>query len=576
MESMVNLTTLIKKNWQLTPRITPQVNSCLEEYPAYMRQILYNRGCFDIEQARCFLEGQVPESTDPFGILGMDLAVDRIFEAIQAGELIAVYGDYDVDGVTATLLLIEVLNKMGASVINYIPNRYDEGYGLNNEAILSLSQQGVRLVITVDCGDRSFAEAQYASTLGIALIISDHHQPTMELPVCIAMINPKQVGDRYPEKDLTGVGLAYKIAQALLLRKPMDGTRAEDWLDLVALGTICDLAPLRGENRALIQKGLKFIQKHKRQGIFSLCQTAGMRDRRVTAGDIGYILGPRLNAAGRMDSAKAAFDLLETTDPRKAGELAQILETNNFDRQKKTREVQANSEKSLSETPQAQLIFVASPEFMEGILGLAAARLVEVYFRPAIVAHQGEEMTRASCRSIPDFNITEALDQCADLLIRYGGHRAAAGFTVLNKNLPELMIRLRAIALEYLQGKDLQPILEYENELHLDQLHGENLRQILRDLAQLQPTGIGNPEPVFFSSNLEVTRVQVFGQEKNHLRLTLKDSKGVSYYGVAFRQGSWAEKKPDHIDLVYSLEINEFQGRQDIQLNIKDIRSVAQ
>jgi single-stranded-DNA-specific exonuclease len=571
-----NMETVIKKRWEFTPRITGEVEENLKAYSHYLRQILFSRGCMNAQQAQCFLASQAPSMTDPFSIKDMDIAIDRLLVALKQEELIAVYGDYDVDGVTATVLLVEALRVSGARVKEYIPHRYDEGYGLNNDALEALYNQGVRLVVTVDCGARSVGEAEFARSLGLDMIISDHHQPGLVLPPAIALINPRQPGDTYPDKDLTGVGLAYKIAQALLSRQPAAGVQVEDWLDLVALGTVADLAPLKGENRAMVSAGLEQIHAQKRQGIHSLCGSAGLNDTRATAGDIGFILGPRLNAAGRMDSAMAAFELLETSDPMEAGKLAQALEVSNYERQTTTRAIQAKAaEIALAGSPDAHLIFAADPEFKEGIVGLAAARLVETYYRPAIVAHQGETETRASCRSIPDFHITEALDQCADLLVRYGGHKAAAGFTVKNENLPELVDRLHAIANEKLGGKDLQPVLRIENELHLAQQTGEDLKQILFDIAKLQPTGIENPEPLFCSRNLVVKRAQAVGKDQSHLRLTVADNRGVLYNGIAFRQGDWAGRKPDRVDLVYALEINDYQGQQSIQFNIKDIKAVA-
>ncbi len=566
-----------KKLWQMTPRIPPEVETHLREYPAYLRQMLYTRGCTTADQAHSFLNAQTEGTIDPWAIKDMDQACDRIMKAIQDGEIIAVYGDYDVDGVSATVLLVEALRLLDAQVMGYIPHRYDEGYGLNNDALEALYEQGVRLVITVDCGVRSLQEAEFASSLNLDLIISDHHQPGNELPITHAIINPWQPGDDYPDKNLTGVGLAYKIVQALLSIKPINGIKADDWLDLVALGTVADLAPLTDENRMLVTAGIERIRAQKRQGLFSLSQVAGLDDRLATAADIGFVLGPRLNAAGRMDSAMAAFELLETRNPIKAGELAQMLEKSNYERQVTTREIQAKAaEKALAECPEAHLIFAADPEFKEGIVGLAASRLVEIYYRPAVVAHQGETYTRASCRSIPEFDITAALDQCADLLVRYGGHKAAAGFTVENKNLAALVTKLQQIADDQLSELDLQPILKFEYELHLDQFKSEDIHQLLRDLERLEPTGACNPQPLFCSRNLAVKRVQAVGREKNHLRLSFVDNKGIFHSGIAFKQGYWAEKMLDRVDLVYALEINEYMGQKSIQFNIKDLRQVAE
>ena len=567
---------VLKKRWLMTPRIPPEIENQLKEFSPAFRQILFNRGCLSSKQANNFLSAHVDGTTDAFAMKDMGIAIDRILSAIQNHEIIAVYGDYDVDGVTATVLMVEVLRLHQASVIEYIPHRYDEGYGLNNDALEGLFKQGVQLVITVDCGIRSLEEAAFAHSMGLDMIISDHHQPGNTLPMAVALINPRQPGDTYPDKELTGVGLAYKIAQALYSRHLVEGFEIEDWLDLVALGTVADLAPLTGENRMLVAGGLERIRAQKRQGLFSLSQVAGLDDRHAKANDIGYILGPRLNAAGRMDSAMAAFELLETRNPIRAGELAQALEKSNFERQVTTREIQIKAaEKALVEHPGGHLIFASDPEFMEGIVGLAASRLVETYYRPAIVAHMGEKCTRGSCRSIPEFHITEALDQCADLLVRYGGHKAAAGFTVENKNLPALVDKLEQIASDQLSGLDLQPTLKIESEIRFDHFRGEDISQLLQEINRLQPTGIGNPEPLFCSRNMQVKRVQPVGKEKNHLRLSLVDERGVFHNGIAFRQGYWAENMPDRVDLVYSLEINDYMGQQSIQLNIKDLQPVA-
>ena len=294
---------VLTKRWIVPPPPPEEIESALAEYPAVFRRVLYNRGVSDMECARRFLEAR-PSELSPFLLAGMHAAVDRILWAADHGEKIAVYGDYDVDGVTATALLLEVLSGLGADVIWHIPNRFDEGYGLNNEALDLLAQQDVDLIITVDCGIRSPAEAEHARTLGMDMIISDHHHPGAELPVVAAVINPKQESDPYPDKDLSGVGLAFKIAQALLLQRPLTGVNAEDWLDLVALGTISDVVPLTGENRALVRAGLERLRAGRRQGVVSLAGAAGVKLAQLSAGDVGFMLGPRLNAAGRLDPLK--------------------------------------------------------------------------------------------------------------------------------------------------------------------------------------------------------------------------------------------------------------------------------
>jgi len=329
------------KRWIVPPPITPEADSALSAFPPILRQILFNRGYAADAKARAYLNAKPDFNTDPFQMTGMRAAIARIQLAIQDHEPIAIYGDYDVDGVTATALLVETLNILNADVRGYIPNRFDEGYGLNNNALDELKADGVKLVITVDCGIRSPDEALHAQTIGLDLIISDHHHPDGEnLPPALAVINPKQHGDIYPDKDLAGVGIAYKIAEALFNDRGQtteNDQYLQNLLDLVALGTVADLAPLVGENRVLVRKGLRQMRQTTRQGLFSLAAVSELMLAKVNAGHIGFTLGPRLNAAGRLKEALAAFELLTTGDVFRAGELAQMLDMQNRERQRAVR-----------------------------------------------------------------------------------------------------------------------------------------------------------------------------------------------------------------------------------------------
>ncbi len=373
---------------------------------------MFNRGHATAAAARAFLRAEVNSDTNPMQLLGMETAVARIRRALQDGELIAIYGDYDVDGVTATALLVQTLRSLGGNVKGYIPNRFEEGYGLNPDAFDTLKAEGVGLVISVDCGIRSPAEALHAKTIGLDLIISDHHHPDADLPEALAVINPKRDGDPYPDKDLAGVGVAYKIAEALHRTLQPSSLQLETLFDLVALGTVADLAPLTGENRMLVRKGLLKIRATSRQGLYSLANVANLSLPKTTAVDIGFLLGPRLNAAGRLDSALAAFDLLTTEDVFIAGQLAQKLDVQNRERQALTRKIQEQAEQmAMDDDPTAHLMFAVHPDFNSGVVGLAASRLVETFYRPAAVGQVGDETTRCSCRSIPEFHITAALDE---------------------------------------------------------------------------------------------------------------------------------------------------------------------
>jgi single-stranded-DNA-specific exonuclease len=576
------------KRWIVQPPITPQANEALAAVPDILRQILFNRGIGTEEEARAFVSAKPLKDTDPFQLTGMSAAVDRIQYAITHHEPVAIYGDYDVDGVTATALMVEALQKLGANVRGYIPNRFEEGYGLNKDALDSLKADGVKLVITVDCGIRSPDEALHARAIGLDLIISDHHHPDGDsLPPAFAVINPKQHGDVYPDKDLAGVGIAYKIVEALVNSpspngrgdrgesqpSAVNGLNLTDLLDLVALGTVADLAPLVGENRSLVRKGLRQIRETKRQGLFSLAGVAEVKIDKITATNIGFMLGPRLNASGRLESALASFELLTTTDFMRAGQLAQQLDVQNRQRQSITRSMQQQAEEiAKSEDPEAFLLFAAHEDFNPGVVGLAASRLTEVYYRPAVVAAKGPEETRGSCRSIPEFHITDALDLCKDLLVRHGGHAAAAGFTVKNENLPELVARLKEIARDQLSGKDLRQTLSADMELPLVHITFETLKH----LQYLEPTGYGNPDAVFVSRNVKVKSSRTVGAEGKHLKVILEDDgAGIYFDCIGFRLGHLQKSLPPRVDVLYTLETNEWNGRTTLQLNLKDLKAAG-
>jgi single-stranded-DNA-specific exonuclease len=564
---MINL----QKRWEVAEPLPPDAAQELIDYPPVLRQILFNRGYKTRQSATLFLEAQPPPGSQPANLLNLPAAVERINYAIRQKENIVIYGDYDADGVTATAVLVLALKSMGAKVREYIPNRFEEGYGLNLEAMRNLSDQGANLIITVDCGIRSWEEAEYARSVGMDLIITDHHYPLDELPSAFAVINPKQKGDIYPDKNLAGVGLAYKLVEALLENGHYSNLDARDYLDLVALGTVADLVPLTEENRSLVRNGLELIRQPIRQGMMALIGVAGLTPARISTGDISFMLAPRLNASGRLESALASLNLLTASDPMQAGQLAQWLEIQNRERQKITREIQTKSEQRIiTDDKIPLLLFDADPDYNAGVVGLAASRLTEQYYRPSIIASIGEEYTRGSCRSIPEFHITQALDDCKELLEHHGGHAAAAGFTVRNDNLELLVQRLREIASQKLDGMDLRPTIRVEMEMPFSELKPD----LLKYLNWLQPTGMGNPVPLFVSRGLKVTRQRAIGADGAHLKLSVTDGK-ITYDAVAFRQGYWLAKLPGLIDLVYSFELNEFNGQVSLQLNVKDIRKAA-
>jgi len=563
----------MQKRWQIQSTLTPAADQALEKFPPLLRQLLFNRGYATDADARAFLKAAPAHDMSPWGLKGMDIAIERILQAIDQDEKIVIYGDYDVDGVTSSALLVELLRAFNADVSAYIPDRFDEGYGLNTNALDGFAEQGVSLVITVDCGIRSLVEAEHARGIGLDLLVTDHHHPGDVLPNALAVIDPKQAGDEYPEKMLAGVGIAYKIAEALIEKKKEAGEffiTPDSLLDFVALGTVADLAPLEGENHALVRKGLRLMRRGQRQGLLSLAGVSGVDMKNVTATNIGFSLGPRLNAAGRLESALLAFDLLMEKELHPAGEMAQELENLNRKRQSITRDMQEVAEAiALAADKDALLLFAASPEFNPGVVGLAASRLADLYYRPALVGEIDEEkeLTRCSCRSIPEFHITEALDECADLLVRHGGHAAAAGFTIRNENVGAFLKRMREIAAEKLTGIDLRPVMVADMEVLLSDLSFE----MLENLNYLEPTGYGNPRPVFVSRNVQLKSSRTVGSDKSHLKLSVTDGKA-TLDAIAFRLGHLKPDLPAKIDLIYTFEVNEWRGRKSLQLNVKDIK----
>lgn len=561
------------KRWQIAPRVSSLVLARFPSLHPLIVQILYNRGITTPEQADAFLSPDA-FSASPFLMRGVNEAVERIRRAIRAGEAMAVYGDFDVDGVTATVLLVQALQSLGAKVKPYIPHRIDEGYGLNKDALQQLKDQGVRIVITVDCGVRSLDEVAFGKQIGLDMIVTDHHAPTDELPDAFAVINPKQALCKYPTKELSGAGVAFKLAQALMLadeQVPLGKSRmaiSDDALvDLVALGTVADLVPLTGENRTLVQRGLASLRKSERPGLQALMRHASLKPESIDAGTIGFALGPRLNAAGRLESALRAYDLLSTQYPGEAEKLALFLEETNRERQRLTSEMTQKARDAVASSVESErLLFVAAPEFPEGIVGLIASRLAEEFYRPSFAVHQGEEASRGSARSVSEFNIVEALDQCRDLLVRHGGHAMAAGFTVRNEHLDELRTRLKDIAAQKLAQVELIPTLHIDAEAGLSEM---NLK-LAESLAQLAPFGYGNREPLFVSRDLLVRESRIVGTD--HLKLTVGDG-SILMDAIAFRQGSWLDNLPPRIDIVYQFEAQVWNGKTRLQLNVKDIKA---
>jgi len=566
--------TAVQRRWEVMPPAPAEHLACFPDLAPLVVQLLYNRHVRTKDEVQAFLSRSFALG-NPFRLKGMNEAVTRIRRAIRTGEAIAVYGDYDVDGVAATALLVPTLRALGAAqVVPYIPNRMEEGYGLNYAALAELAGQGIKVVITVDCGVRSVDEVAYANKLGLDLIITDHHAVGGELPAAVAVIDARREDDRYPYKHLAGVGLAFKLAQALLRAQcqlPVSDVTSlpqeEDWLDLVALGTVADLAPLTGENRALVSQGLEKLNEARRPGIAAMLKEAGLERGQVDAGKIGFVLGPRLNAAGRLDDAMASYKLLTTSSAEEAAALAQQLSAQNRERQQLMKEMVERAREEVRGFGDELIYVLASPAYMAGIAGLVASRITEEFYRPTLVVALEEEQSKGSARSIAAFHITKALDECRDLLIQHGGHAAAAGFTIRNDNIDALRDKLRGIANRELTVDDLVPRLRVDMALPLTEASWENLAV----LERLQPFGVGNPRPTFVSRNVQVRDCRSIGSEGTSLKLKLSDGVAV-WDAVAFRQRIQPEEVPIRIDVVYTLQSDVWNNKKRMQLLVKDLR----
>lgn len=575
---------MMQKEWILAPQAPESYFGQCEDkkIDPILAQLLYNRGFEDPEETRRFLyEKDLRE--DPYDMKDMDKAVERINSAIAKREPMVVYGDFDADGVTAATLMTQVLTALGAEVAVYFPDRIKEGYGLNTPALQDLAKWGAKLVITVDCGIRSVDEVDAGLQAGLDMIITDHHSIGPEIPPALAVINPQQA-DCKGNPNLAGVGVAFMLAKGLLRhrwqtdRASYPDMRLSDLLDLVAIGTVADVVPLNDSlNRRLVKHGLNTINEMRRPGIKALAAIAGLKPGQIKAVNIGFGLGPRINAAGRLDDARIAYNLLIATSIDEAMSFAQKLDQAqelhriNSKRQKLTHQAEIAIRDQVKDTENLSLIFAGDESFHPGIVGLVAGRLAERYYRPAVVFQRGGEQSRASCRSIPEFHITHALDECADLLVRHGGHAMAAGFTVNNCNIKALREKLQQIAAESFIGQNLQPTLRIDQELALDDLN-EDLVDFVDDL---EPTGQKNPAAVFMSRGLNVLACRTVGKDNKHLKIKFGHNDKTPIDAIGFNLGAWAKQMPSSIDAAYHLEMNEWNGRRSLQMRLLDIRAAG-
>lgn len=563
--------------WIIRDPMPLETLEALSEYPPVLSQLLWNRGVRNPVEAELFLK-KTGSLYDPFRMDGMKEAVAVILEAVDNNRSIRVYGDYDVDGVTASAILLEVLGALGAkNAKSYIPDRFDEGYGLNTEAIRKLKEDGTELIITVDCGIRSPEEAKLARELGMKIIISDHHQPGDEIPEADYVICPKKPGDRYPEKNLAGVGISFKIAEALLLAREVKGAEAKDWIDLAAIGTIADMVPLTGENRCIARAGLLRLRTFPRPAIRALAEVGGFRISEINADTIGFSIAPRLNAAGRLDKADIALQLMMSRTVREAKLYAEKVDTLNKQRQDMTKIIQEWAVDHVNEKDLPYVILCRDADFglpedeaqkLAGVVGLASSKIIEKFYRPAIVGTMLGEHTRASCRSIEEFNIINALDECSDLTVHHGGHAMAAGLTVRNEDWEALDRKLNEIGRREMEGKELRPTITADMELP-----GSCIHQVLCDwMKMIEPHGSEVPSPLFCFTDLFVKDKKRVGTMGAHLKMTLLTEDNTTIDSIGFGLGAKADSLTDYIDVIGYPEINEWNNVKTLQIKIKDIR----
>jgi single-stranded-DNA-specific exonuclease len=551
-------------HWNLLPPAEKSITAA-DVHPL-VAQILYNRGISAPSQIELFLGNDRRSEADPLLLPDMPGAVIRTNRALYSGEKIAIYGDFDADGITATALLVQGLLALGGRVIPYIPHRSSEGYGLRTSAIEKLQQQGVSLIITVDTGITAVPEVEKAQKMGMDIIITDHHIPPSQLPRATAVVNPKRSDSDYPFSDLAGVGVAFKFLQALIPDKGSRQDIVNRTLDLVALGTVADMVPLLGENRYWVKAGLELMNKTKRIGLQELMRCSRLQPGTLDAQSISWTLGPRINAAGRIDSATTSYRLLMTDDIKEASSLATELEKKNAERLRQTNALLDKARQAVIAMGTEQpLLMVGGEDYTPGVMGLVAGRLADKFYRPVILLKIGQEFCRGSGRSIDEFNIMSALERCSDLLSNFGGHTRAAGFSVPTSNLPQFQQRMFTIAKEMLDGLDLRPHINIDAEVSLSTFAGDTYEK----LQQLEPFGSGNPLPAFVSRKVEVMEQRLVGSQNEHLKLKVKQS-GVVWDAMGFGLGSCVGEIKPYMDLVYNLDLDRWNGTEKLRLSLLD------
>lgn len=554
--------------WEIPPPNQPKAEEIADSVGCLpiIGQLLLNRGVQSAEEAATFCAASLDNLHDPFLLADMDAAVERLRQAISRREKILVFGDYDVDGISGTALLVHELNLLGCSPYYYIPNRLIEGYGLNKERITKARQEGITLIITVDNGVSSHEEARYASSLGIDVVVCDHHEPDGQLPPAIAVLNPKRENSTYPFRDLSGAGVAFKLLTALSGKIPHN-------LDFAALGTIADIVPLVDENRILAKAGLEMINKDGviSPGLKELFRVSGLEGKQVTAGSVAFQLAPRINAAGRLGSGQLGVQLLLTTSQALAQRIARKLDEENRNRQAIENEILVQALEKIEQEFDATRDFsivLSDERWHPGVIGIVASKIVELYYRPAILVAMGQQVGKGSARSIRNLHMCDALRQCQQHLVGFGGHRFAAGLTVEAAKFDSYKAAFEQVCKTQLLEEDLRPVIRADAVLSFNDITGS----LIEEMEQLAPFGNANPTPAFASLGVS-TASQVQVLRGKHLKLSIRQGKKVlPTIGFKMEQYGKMIKESELLDIIYTPQLNTYRGNTTIQLSLRDVR----
>ncbi len=560
----------MRKKWSIvgTADVSDQAFAKALGVSTFLAGILRRRNISDVQKARAFLNPeQLQAYYDPFLMRDMDRAVARIRQAIEVSEKIVVYGDYDVDGITSTTLLVRALRRLGAVADYYIPKR-EEGYGLHTESLKKIAGDGAGLVVTVDCGIAGMAEIDAVRGV-IDVVVTDHHLPGDTIPDAAAVVDPHRADCGYPFKELAGVGVAFKLCQALF--RVMKDEAFEDDLELVALGTVADIVPLLSENRKLVKIGLSRMKETKLQGLRQLIEVAGLAGKDISSGQVGFVLAPRLNAAGRLETAMRGVELLMTEDENKARDIALMLNELNGERQQVEADILEQAQKQLAsvDTASARTLVVAGKDWHSGVIGIVASRLVDLYYRPTVVISLQDGVGKGSCRSIKGFHLFDALTAAKDTLVQFGGHEMAAGLTVRPENIGALQEALDDYAKKNLTEEDYIPCLELESELRPEEITID----LVKELGLLEPYGMNNPRPLFCCLGIWGSGAHAIGREGQHLKFCVGGGDGTLEAIGWNMSGKVVTVDRGPVDMAYVPELNEWNGKISVQCKLTDVRS---